>query len=476
MMLQRDIKNIYMIAICGTAMGSLAAMLKSQGYNIAGSDNHIYPPMSTFLRSQGITLYEGFDPTHLDSPPDLVIIGNAMSRGNPEVEAVLERNIPYTSLPEALKHFFIQGKTSIVVTGTHGKTTTTSLIAWLLAFAGKDPSFLIGGIPKNFGQGFNVGKSDLFVVEGDEYDSAFFDKGAKFFHYLPHILVVNNIEFDHADIYDNLDQIKLAFRRLINLVPRNGLLLANREDPNVMELAPRAFCPVETFGIDHDAFWRAEHIRFFPNSTTFNIVQRDREFASVTVPLTGYHNVRNVLAAVGAAHRIGLVPDVIVAGLAQFQNIVKRMEVKATVNGVTIYDDFAHHPTKVRSTINGLRCQFPKNKIWAIYEPRTATAKRKIMEDEYAKAFDDADVIILAALHLPEKVKAEERMSVESVVEKIKQRQKEAYYLPTVTEIVDYVAPRVAPGDQVLIMSNGAFDNIHQRLISKLQDRFGAKR
>lgn len=474
-MLLRDVKDIYMIAICGTAMGSLAAMLKSQGYNVSGSDSHVYPPMSTFLASQGIQVYEGFDPSHLDPEPDLVIIGNAMSRGNPEVEAVLERKIPYTSLPEALKNFFIQGKTSIVVTGTHGKTTTTSLIAWLLEFAGKDPSFLIGGIPKNFGQGFKVGKSDLFVVEGDEYDTAFFDKAAKFFHYLPHILVINNIEFDHADIYDNLDQIKLAFRRLINLVPRNGLLLANQEDSNVMELSPRAFCPVETFGLAPDAFWRADEIHFYPEHTTFDIVQNNKKFATVSVPLTGYHNIRNVLAAVGVANRLKLTPDVIVAGLAQFQNIVKRLEIKATVNGVTIYDDFAHHPTKVRSTINGLRCRYPKSKIWAVYEPRTATAKRKIMEDEYAKAFDEADIIILAALHLPEKVRAEERMSVESVVAKLKRRQKEAYYIPTVPEIVDFIASRVMPGDQVLIMSNGAFDNIHQRLITKLNDRLGAR-
>ncbi|MDZ7330399.1 MAG: UDP-N-acetylmuramate:L-alanyl-gamma-D-glutamyl-meso-diaminopimelate ligase [candidate division KSB1 bacterium] len=474
-MLLREVKDIYMIAICGTAMGSLAAMLKSQGYKVSGSDSHVYPPMSTFLASQGIQVYEGFDPAHLDPKPDLVIIGNAMSRGNPEVEAVLERKIPYTSLPEALKNFFIQGKTSIVVTGTHGKTTTTSLIAWLLEFAGKDPSFLIGGIPKNFGQGFKVGNSDLFVVEGDEYDTAFFDKAAKFFHYLPHILVINNIEFDHADIYDNLDQIKLAFRRLINLVPRNGLLLANREDANVMELSPRAFCPVETFGLAPDAFWRAEEIHFYPDRTTFDIFQRDKKFATVTVPLTGYHNIRNVLAAVGVANRLELTPEVIVPGLAQFQNIVKRLEVKGTVNGVTIYDDFAHHPTKVRSTINGLRCRYPKSKIWAVYEPRTATAKRKIMEDEYAKAFDEADIIILAALHLPEKVRAEERMSVESVVAKLTRRQKEAYYIPTVPEIVDFIVPRVMPGDQVLIMSNGAFDNIHQRLITKLNDRFGVR-
>ncbi|MDZ7317871.1 MAG: UDP-N-acetylmuramate:L-alanyl-gamma-D-glutamyl-meso-diaminopimelate ligase [candidate division KSB1 bacterium] len=471
-MITRDIKHIYMIAICGTAMGSLAAMLKSQGYQVTGSDDHIYPPMSTFLQSQGIKILPGFDASHLEPRPDLVIIGNAMSRGNPEVEAVLERKIPYTSVAAALKEFFIQGKHSIVISGTHGKTTTSSLIAWLLEFAGKDPSFLIGGIPKNFQQGFKIGQSDIFVVEGDEYDTAFFDKAAKFFHYLPETLIINNIEFDHADIYDNVQQIKLAFRRLINLVPRNGLLLANIEDPNVMELSAFSFAPVQTFGLQESAVWRAEAIQFFEQRTRFAIVKDSRPFATVTMPLTGYHNIRNVLAAAAAVHFYGVPAETIQRGLPLFQNILKRLEVKGVVNGITIYDDFAHHPTKVKATINGLRCRFPDRKIWAIYEPRTATAKRKLMEDLYAAAFDDADITILAALHLPQKVKAEERLSVEAVVDKIKQRHKTAYYLPSVSEIVTFVAQQAQPGDQILIMSNGAFDNIHQLLIDSLQQKW----
>ncbi len=471
-MINREIKHIYMIAICGTAMGSLAAMLKSQGYQVSGSDDHVYPPMSTFLESQGIKILSGFDPGHLEPTPDLVIVGNAMSRGNPEVEAVLERKIPYTSVAAALKEFFIQGKHSIVISGTHGKTTTSSLIAWLLEYAGKDPSFLIGGIPKNFQQGFKIGQSDIFVVEGDEYDTAFFDKAAKFFHYLPETLVINNIEFDHADIYDNLQQIKLAFRRLINLVPRNGLLLANIEDANVMELSAFAFAPVQTFGLQQQAVWRAESIRFAEHHTMFDIIKDGRLFASVSVPLTGYHNIRNVLAATGAVHFYGVPAETIQRGLGLFQNILKRLEVKGVVNEITIYDDFAHHPTKVKATINGLRCRYPDRKIWAIYEPRTATAKRKLMEDEYATAFDDADVTILAALHLPHKVKAEERLSVPAVVEKIKQRHKTAYYLPTVPEIVDFVVQQARPGDQILVMSNGAFDNIHQLLIENLQRKW----
>jgi len=458
-----------MIAICGTAMGSLAAMLKSQGYHVSGSDSHVYPPMSTFLQHQGIKIFEGFHADHLSPAPDLVIIGNAMSRGNPEVEAVLERKIHYTSMPEALKNFFIQGKNSIVISGTHGKTTISSLVAWLLEYCGKDPGFLIGGIPKNFEQGFKIGKSDLFVVEGDEYDSAFFDKAAKFFHYLPHVLVVNNIEFDHADIYDNLKQIKLAFRRLINLVPRNGLLLANIEDPNVMDLVPKAFSPIQTFGMQKDAFWRADNVQFYEDHTSFDIIKQGKLFTAVSVQLTGFHNVSNVLAAAGAVHFYGLTPEQIKQGLPLFRNIVKRLEVKAIINGITLYDDFAHHPTKVRSTINGLRCRFPNRKIWAVFEPRTSTSKRKVMEDHYAVAFDDADATIIASLHLPEKVTKKQRLSVESLVEKIKWRNKEAYYIPSAHEISDFISNRVAPGDQVLIMSNGAFDNIHQILINKLK-------
>lgn len=467
-MINTGIKNIYMIAICGTAMGSLAAMLKSQGYHVSGSDSHVYPPMSTFLASQGIPVFEGFHPDHLSTTPDLVIIGNAMSRGNPEVEIVLERKIPYTSMPDALKIFFIQGKDSIVVSGTHGKTTTSSLVAWLLEYAGMDPSFLIGGIPRNFDQGFKVGDSKLFVVEGDEYDSAFFDKAAKFFHYLPQILIVNNIEFDHADIYDNLDQIKLSFRRLINLVPRNGLLLANIEDANVMELSTRAFSAVQTFGLHPEAYWRADNIQFDENDTTFDIIKQGNLFCSVSVQLTGFHNIRNVLAAAGAAHFVGVSAEQIRQGLPLFKNIIKRLEVKAVVNGITIYDDFAHHPTKVRSTINGLRCRYPNQRIWAVFEPRTATTKRKIMEDQYAAAFDEADITIIASLHLPEKVNEGDRLSVESLVEKIKRRNKAAYYIPSVQQIVDFISSQAAGGEHVLIMSNGAFDNIHQKLIDKI--------
>ena len=470
MIFDREIKNIYLIAICGTAMGSLAAMLKSKGFHVYGSDSHVYPPMSTFLESQGIPVFNGFDESHLQPAPDLVIIGNAMSRGNPEVETVLEQKIPYLSSAEALKIFFIQGKSSIVVSGTHGKTTTSSLTAWLLEAAGKDPSFMIGGIPKNFNQGYKLGASDLFVVEGDEYDTAFFDKAAKFFHYLPHTLIINNIEFDHGDIYDDLDQIKLAFRRLVNLVPRNGLFLANDEDENVREMIPRSFAPVQTFGLANTAFWHAENIVFQPDKTVFDIIRDGELFARVESPLFGYHNIRNVLAATGAANFYGVSAESIRESLPQFQNIVKRLDVKAVVNNITIYDDFAHHPSKVKSTVNGLRTRFPDARIWAIFEPRTATSKMKIMEDKYAEAFDDADIVIVAPLYLPQKVQAEKRMSVESLVEKIRQRKQQVHHL-TPDEIVKFVADNANPGDQILVMSNGGFENVPQRIVDALGNR-----
>lgn len=469
-MKKNSIKNIYMIAICGTAMGSLAAMLKSEGYKVSGSDDHVYPPMSTFLESQGIKLLSGFHKDNLKPKPDLVIIGNAMSRGNPEVEAVLENKIPYTSSAEALKSFFIQGKKSIVAAGTHGKTTTSSIVAWLLESAGKDPGFMIGGIPRNFNQGFKIGSGDLFVVEGDEYDTAFFDKAAKFFHYLPETLIINNIEFDHGDIYDNLDQIILAFRRLVNLVPGNGLFLANAEDPKVVELIPRAFSTVQTFGLKPDAFWRADNINFEKDRTTFDIIKNGKFFESVETTLTGHHNVRNILAAAGAVNFYGVSGEEIKAALPGFQNIVKRLEIKAVVNNITIYDDFAHHPTKVKSTISGLRSRYPENKIWAVFEPRTATTKMRIMEDLYATAFDDADITLIAPMHLPQKVSQEKRMSVESLVEKIRGRNKEVFNFTSVGEIVDFISERVKPDDHVLIMSNGSFENIHQRLIDRLKN------
>ncbi|MBD3288002.1 UDP-N-acetylmuramate:L-alanyl-gamma-D-glutamyl-meso-diaminopimelate ligase [candidate division KSB1 bacterium] len=465
------IEHIHLIAICGTAMGSIAAMLKSQGYKITGSDEHVYPPMSTFLEEQGIHIYQGFDEKNLQPHPDLVIIGNAMSRGNPEVEYVLENKIRYTSLPLAIKDFFLRGKHSIVVSGTHGKTTTSSLIAWMLEVAGKKPSFLIGGIPLNFKKGFKLDSGDIFVVEGDEYDSAFFDKGAKFFHYMPDIVVLNNIEFDHADIYDNLDQIKLAFRRLINLIPRNGLLIACGDDTNVRELLPAAFSPVQTFGLADDNFWKAMNIKYSSSHSTFDVTKENSFYGTYELPLSGNHNIRNALATIAVADFHDLPQGVIQESFTNFKSIKKRLEIRAQINGITIYDDFAHHPTEAKTTIDGLKNQFPNKRLWAIFEPRTATAKRKSMEKFYIDAFDNADITIFAPLHLPHKVNAEERISVEELVSKIRERQNEAYLFESVEKIIEYIVNHVQSNDLILIMSNGAFGGIHDLLIERLSSR-----
>lgn len=453
-------------------MGSLAAMLKSKGYTVTGSDENVYPPMSTFLEDQGIDIRTGYAEEHLKPAPDLVIIGNAMSRGNPEVEYVLEHKIPYTSLAAALKDFFIAGKHSIVVTGTHGKTTTSSLISWSMEVNQKKPSFMIGGIPLNFNQGFKLDTGSMFIVEGDEYDTAFFDKAAKFFHYLPDIVILNNIEFDHADIYESLDQIILAFRRLVNLIPRNGLLLACIDDVKVKELIRYAFSPVETFGLNPEATWCAKDIVYHPDNTVFDVHYQGHFYARFSIPLSGDHNVRNALATIGTCHFHKIEPAGIQAAFSTFKNVKKRMEIKANINDIIVYDDFAHHPTEVQTTIEGLRRQYPDRIIWAIFEPRTSTAKRKMMEEPYSRAFDAADHVLIAPIHLPKKVSADELISVEHLIGQIRLRNKNAYHFNSVDEIVDYTVTKVNPGDLILIMSNGAFNGIHNTIIEKLTVKY----
>jgi len=472
MMSINKIKHIHMIAICGTAMGSLAAMLKSKGYKITGSDANVYPPMSTFLEEQGIPIFNGFSEENLNPNPDLVIIGNAMSRGNPEVEYVLANKIPYTSSAAALKEFFIAGKHSIVVSGTHGKTTTSSLLAWTMEKNHKKPGFMIGGIPLNFNQGFKIDEGDIFIVEGDEYDTAFFDKAAKFFHYMPDTLIVNNIEFDHADIYNDLDQIILAFRRLVNLVPGNGLFLACNDDSHVRDLTQYAFSKVETFGLAPGSIWRADNIIYNSNETIFDVLYHGQHFANFKIPLSGDHSVRNALATIGTSHFHGISPHGIQDAFSTFKSVKKRLEVKAIIKDIIIYDDFAHHPTEVNTTINGLRNQYPDRHIWAIFEPRTSTAKRKMMEKLYTNAFDAADSVIFAPIHLPKKVNKDELMSVQHVVEQLKSRNKNAHHFDTVNDIVDYTVSHVKPGDLILIMSNGAFNGIHNSIIDNLTVKY----
>lgn len=450
-------------------MASLASMLKKQGHFVYGSDENIYPPMSTFLVEQGIEILSGFAPAHLDPAPDLVVIGNAMSRGNPEVEYVLENKIPYQSLPVVLKENFIQGKTSLVVTGTHGKTTTSSMLSWLLEENGADPSFLIGGIPENFAHGSKVGEGNFFVVEGDEYDTAFFDKGPKFLHYLPDLVIINNIEFDHADIYNSLDEIKLNFRRLINLIPRNGLLIANGDDANVRSLLEYAFCPVVTFGTNPGVNYVINSITSTQTNTQFEILKENQFWGNFEIPLLGIHNVRNATAVLIAAKWLGYSKEQIQSAFSGFKGIKRRLQLKAEIDGVRIYDDFAHHPTAIKETIEGVRARFPENRIFAVYEPRTSTAKRNLLFDDYLNAFRAADFAVFAPIHRPDKVEAETLLNLDALCRELTTQKRTAKHFQNVDQIIQFLKTHLLPNDIVLIMSNGAFDNIHEKLITSLR-------
>ena len=462
-----SVKSVYFVAICGTGMTALAGMLKARGFEVSGSDQNVYPPMSTFLKENSIPVHHGFDAAHLDPPPDLVVVGNVMSRGNAEVEAVLDRKLFYVSLPFALREFFIRGKYSCVVTGTHGKTTTSSLLAWLLESAGRDPSFFIGGIPENFGKGFKLGDGKHFVLEGDEYDTAFFDKASKFLHYLPDLAIINNIEFDHADIFKNLDEIRTAFARMVNLIPRNGFLLSCWDDPLVREVSAGAFAQVVSFGLDAEADWRAENIQPGPDATEFDVLHKSAVFGHFSTALYGKHMVRNCLAVIAASHILGLTSDEIRVGLGTFKNVQRRLQFKGEVAGVKIFDDFAHHPTEVLATTEGLRDRFPEARLWAIFEPRTATSKRKIFEDKFVAALAAADRVILTPLYAQEKVPEAERLSLDQVCAGLKQKDVPNWVLPANDEMLAFLKANVAQGDVLLFMSNGDFNQIPDKLISQ---------
>jgi UDP-N-acetylmuramate: L-alanyl-gamma-D-glutamyl-meso-diaminopimelate ligase len=451
-------------------MGTLAAMLKARGYDVRGSDQHVYPPMSDFLREQGITLLEGYRPDHITADLDLVVIGNAISRGTVELEEVLDRKIRFCSLPEAIRDHFLWGARSVVITGTHGKTTTTSLTGWLLTHAGADPSVLIGGIAENFAGSYRLGGGRDFVIEGDEYDSAFFDKTAKFLKYLPDIAVVNNIEYDHADIYANLDEIRLAFRRFVNLIPRRGLLLLGADNADALALRDAARCRVETFGLSDGATWQAHELRVREDSTAFSVRREGKPAGSFEVPLLGAYNVRNALAAIAVGVAVGLNIDTLAEGLRKFRGVRRRMQHRGTAGGVMVYDDFAHHPTAIAETLEGVRSAHPDRKIWAIFEPRSATSCRRIFQSDFARALGRADRVILPAVFrssLPD----DQRLSAEALVQDLTEAGVEADYIPSTDDIVRTVASQARPGDLVVVMSNGGFENIHQKLLDALGTR-----
>jgi len=465
-MFSSQIKSVHFTGIGGTGMAAAAAAMQERGFSVTGSDQNVYEPMASFLAAKKITVMNGYDEKNLSHKPDLVVIGNAISRGNPEAEFILDHKLRYCSLPELLKEFFIRGKRSIVVSGTHGKTTTTSLLAWVFEHSGLNPSFFIGGIPNNFSQGARFTDSEWFIIEGDEYDTAFFDKRSKFVHYQPEIAIVNNLEFDHADIFENLDAVKKTFSHFIRLVPRNGLLLGNGDDANLKELLNVTHCPVKKFGLGGDYAVYAFNIRYGPTATEFEIPS-----FKFHLNLVGELNVRNALAVIACAKHCGLSNKQIQSAFDTFKGIKRRMEVRGIAGGVTVIDDFGHHPTAIRETLSALRIKYPREKIWAVFEPRSNTTRRNIFQAELAESFADANVVIVSEVARLEQILPEERLNPEKLMADIKASGKDAAYLPDANAIVAHLARHTQGGDIVCVFSNGGFGGIHGKLLDRLGRR-----
>ena len=474
--MSRDLRpgaHVHFIAVCGVGTGSLAGLLKQQGYRVTGSDENVYPPMSTFLESIGIEILPGFIEAHLGDGPDLVVIGNAVSRGNPEAEAVLRRGIPYVSLPQALGLFLIEGKHSVVVAGTHGKTTTTSLMSWVLVAAGLDPGFFIGGIPVNFGSGFRSGAGSWVVMEGDEYDSAFFDKGPKFLHYQPERVILTSLEFDHADIYRDLEHVKDAFRHLVELIPPGGSLLVCDQAAHAMDLVGSAACPVRSYGLSGSADWQAGDVRARGGRMAFTPSYKGAAEGRVELPLIGRHNARNALAVYATAREVGLSAPLIRSAMAGFRGVRRRQEIAGEAAGVLVIDDFAHHPTAVTDTIEAVREAWPGRRLWAVFEPRSQTSRRRIFLEPFARALARADRVILPDLYRADKIPEEERLSPGELVDLINRHRgdRAASYFPGIDEIATAVVRDAAERDIVLVMSNGSFGDLPEKIVAGLQQR-----
>ena len=463
LMHQHEIKHVHFMGICGTAMGATAAALRERGFTVTGSDENVYPPMSTFLEEKGVAIFAGYRAENLPATADLIVVGNAIKRGNPEVEAVLDRKLYYLSLPDTLKEFFLRGRHNLVVTGTHGKTTTTSLLTWLMECAGLEPGYLIGGIPKNLGQGACLRDSKYFVIEGDEYDTAFFDKRSKFVHYLPELVIVNNIEFDHADIFKDVEEIKVSFRRLLNIVPHNGMVLLNSDDPNCTEVGKTCPAPIVEVGFSENAANRIEEARGDAHGSQFKLFGTDFQ-----LQLPGNFNIRNAAMAISAAHFYGVPMPVIQKAVASFEGVKRRQEVRGETNGIKVIDDFGHHPTAIRETLSGLRRQYPGSRIWAIFEPRSNTTRRSVFQHQLPAAFALADGAILAKVAKLEQIPEAERLHPEQVVADIAATGKPAFYEPDVEQIIARIKTLARKGDVVAVFSNGGFDNIHSRLLAAL--------
>jgi UDP-N-acetylmuramate: L-alanyl-gamma-D-glutamyl-meso-diaminopimelate ligase len=461
---KKEPQNLHFLGICGTAMGSVAAALAERGFRVTGSDENVYPPMSIFLEKKGIALTEGYRAENIPANVDIVVIGNAIKRGNPEVEAVLNRKLFYLSLPEVLKNYFLRDRHNLVVTGTHGKTTTTALLAWIIEKSGRKPGYLIGGLPKNFGQGARLNDSKFFVIEGDEYDTAFFDKRSKFIHYLPELVIVNNIEFDHADIFNNLDEIKLSFRRLLNIVPQNGMVVLNGDDANCVQVAKDCLAQMIEVGFSKNCAQRIRDVVYSSGRSRFKLGEETFE-----VPLIGEFNVRNAAMAATAARFYEVPKTKIDNALKSFSGIARRQELRGEVRGVKVIDDFGHHPTAIAYTLQALRHRYRGHRIWAIFEPRTNTTRRAVFQQQLPDALKTADGVFISQVARLEQIPEEERLNPEAVVTAIAKAGRIAFYEENADAIVDRIVPMLRRQDIVAVFSNGGFDNIHEKLLKRLQ-------
>jgi UDP-N-acetylmuramate: L-alanyl-gamma-D-glutamyl-meso-diaminopimelate ligase len=450
----------HFMGICGTAMGAVAAMLHDQGYKVTGSDEHVYPPMSTFLEQKGIKIMAGYKPENLPKEDVILVVGNTIKRGNAELEAALDAKRFYLSLPETLKTYFLRKTHNLVVTGTHGKTTTTSMLAWIFEATGRKPSYLIGGLPKNLPQGCTRQDGAHWIIEGDEYDTAFFDKRSKFIHYLPELVIINNLEFDHADIFDNLAAIQKSFSHLVRIVPRNGMILVNADEPNALAVVKDSMAPILEVGFSENAAVRILDVKDHGDFQTFRIFNTDFRLG-----MSGTFNVRNAAMAIAAAHFYQVPLADIATAIAKFEGVRRRQEVRGEVRGVTIIDDFGHHPTAMRETLQGLRHRYPRRRIWALFEPRSNTTRRAIFQHELPAALALADGVFVAQVAALEQIPASERLHPEQVVADIKAAGAQAFYEPDAAAIVAKLDPLLQPGDVVVVFSNGGFGGIHQKLL-----------
>lgn len=462
------VESVHMIAVCGTAMGALACMLKDAGYRVTGSDQHVYPPMSRFLEEKGIRVMTGFDAAHLSHRPDLVVVGNAVSRDNAEVAAISEMALCFCSMPQAVNRFAAAGKRQVLVAGTHGKTTTSAMLAWILFSAARDPSFIIGGILPNFSSNYRTGAGDCIVIEADEYDTAFFDKGPKFLHYRPEAAILTSVEFDHADIYRDLDHVREAFDRFVVNIGPGSLLVGADDDPNVADLIARASCRCWSYGTKANSAWRIGEMSVEPPVTRFQVFKQDVEYGRFQTRMIGVHNLKNALAAIAVADFLDVAPDRIAAGLDSFRGVRRRQEIRGVKRGIVVIDDFAHHPTAVRETIQAVKTHFSRHRIVAVFEPRTHSSMRKVFQHAYAAVFDAADRICIRKPPLLKKVPADQRFSGRQLVDDLNRRGRPATYFEDTDAIIDHLADSSMPGDVILIMSNGGFDNIHERLLNAL--------